>query len=86
MSLTSAERFFYGIMYDEEIRGKCLKIAALPEGERGAAIRGLGYSFSPKELDSVVCREFYHMSDELRNILGPGDLRDIVMSMWGNCM
>ena len=73
-------------MYNDEVRGKCLKIAALPEGERGAAIRELGYSFSPGELDGVVCREFYRMPEELRDILGPGDLRDTVMSMWGNHM
>ncbi|WP_455598426.1 hypothetical protein [Cloacibacillus sp.] len=86
MSLTGAERFFYGIMYNEEIRGRCLKIAALPERERGAAIRELGYSFSPGELDSVVCREFYRIPDKILKLLGPGDMRDIVMSMWGNYM
>ena len=86
MSLTDAEHFLYGIIYNEEIRGRCLKIAALPECERGEAIRGLGYSFSPGELDSAVCREFYRMLEELRDILGPGDLRDTVMRMWGNYM
>ena len=58
----------------------------LPKSERGMALRVLGYSFTPKELDDVLCREFYLMTEEERRLFGPGDLRDIVMSMWGNCM
>ena len=50
------------------------------------ALRALGYSFTPKELDDVLCREFYLMTEEERRLFGPGDLRDIVMGMWGNCM
>lgn len=64
----------------------CLDIASLPEPERGPAIRALGYDFSPKELDSVVCRAYYKMRPEARAILGPGDLRDIVMKKWGKPM
>lgn len=73
-------------MEDTTIRGKCIEIAMLPKRERGMALRALGYSFTPKELDDVLCREFYLMTEEERRLFGPGDLRDIVMSMWGNCM
>ncbi len=73
-------------MEDTTIRGKCIEIAMLPKNERGMALRALGYSFTPKELDDVLCREFYLMTEEERRLFGPGDLRDIVMGMWGNCM
>ena len=73
-------------MEDTTIRGKCIEIAMLPKNERGMAPRVLGYSFTPKELDDVLCREFYLMTEEERRLFVPGDLRDIVMSMWGNCM
>ncbi|WP_302806357.1 hypothetical protein [Cloacibacillus porcorum] len=49
-------------------------------------MRGLGYDFTPKELDDVVCREFPKLSSSEKNILGPGDIRDIIMREWGNYM
>ncbi len=63
-----------------------MEISQLPKEERSAALYGLGYDFTPKELDDVVCREYYHLSPRERNILGSGDLRDIIMREWGNYM
>ncbi|WP_455595372.1 hypothetical protein [Cloacibacillus porcorum] len=63
-----------------------MEISQLPKEERRAALRGLGYDFTLKELDDVVCREFPNLSPSDKNILGPGDLRDIVMREWGNYM
>ena len=86
MRPAGAESFFYDVIHSERIRGMCLDIASLPESERGPAIRALGYDFSPKELDSAVCRAYYKMRPEARAILGPGALRDIVMKKWGKPM
>ncbi|MCD8161890.1 MAG: hypothetical protein LUE09_00130 [Synergistaceae bacterium] len=86
MRLKDSKRFFRDLMEDATIRGKCIEIAMLPKNERGMALRALGYSFTPKELDYVLCREFYLIPEEERRLLGPGYLRDIVMDMWGNCM
>ena len=86
MRLKDAKRFFRDLMEDTTIRGKCIEITMLPKRERGMALRALGYSFTPKELDDVLCREFYLMTEGERRLFGPGDLRDIVMGMWGNCM
>ena len=44
----------------------------LPNREHGMALRALGYSFTPKELDDVLCREFYLMTEEERRLFGPG--------------
>ena len=63
-----------------------MEISQLPKEERGAALRRLGYDFTPKELDDVVCREYHNLSPSEKNILGPGDLRDIIMREWGNHM
>lgn len=86
MHLNDAEQFFYDIIYGEVIRGRCLEIAALPAEERGAAIRALGYEFNAKELDAVVCREYFRLPEGKRRVLGPGDLRDFMMRVWGNYM
>ncbi|MCD7878188.1 MAG: hypothetical protein LUH49_14745 [Cloacibacillus porcorum] len=83
-----AEHFFHYLIKikDETLRHKCLEISQLPKEERGVALLGLGYDFSPKELDDVVCREFPNLSPSEKNILAPGDIRDIVMREWGNFM
>lgn len=82
----NAEAFFNDLIQNERIRGRCLEIARLPENERGDAVRALGYDFTAKELDEVVCREYVVLSEKRRHILGGGDLRDIVMEKWGNHM
>ena len=83
---SGAKHFLHYIINDETLRHKCLEISQLPKEERGAALHGLGYDFTPKELDDVVCREFPNLSPSEKNILGPGDIRDIVMREWGNFM
>ncbi len=85
---SGAEHFFHYLIKikDETLRRKCLEILQLPKEERGSALRGLGYDFTPKELDDVVCREFPKLSSSEKNILGPGDIRDIIMREWGNYM
>lgn len=82
----NAEAFFYDLIQNERIRGRCFEIARLPENKRGDAVRALGYDFTAKELDEVVCREYVVLSEKRRHILGGGDLRDIVMEKWGNHM
>ena len=47
----------------------------LPKRERGMALRALGYSFTPKELDDVLCREFYLMTEEERRLFFVGMTR-----------
>ena len=79
-----AEHFFHYLIKDETLRRKCLEISQLPKEERGSALHRLGYDFTPKELDDVVCREFPYLSPSEKNILGPGDLCDIIMREWGN--
>ena len=85
---SGAEHFFHYLIKikDETLRRKCLEILQLPKEERGSALSGLGYDFTPKELDDVVCREFPKLSSSEKNILGPGDIRDIIMREWGNYM
>ena len=83
---SGAEHFFHYLIKDENRRREYMEISQLPKEERGVALRGLGYDFTPKELDDVVCREFPNLSPIEKNILGPGDIRDIVMREWGNYM
>ena len=86
MHKKNAEQFLRDLTEDQIIRKQCLAAAALPTEERRSAILALGYSFTPKELDDVVCREFPYMPKNKKEILGEGDLRDIIMKNWGNHM
>lgn len=82
----NAEQFFRDIMENDDIRNRCIEISSLPEDQRRSALHDLGYLFSAKELDDVVCKEFYSIPLEKRCVFGNGDIRDIIMAKWGNHM
>ncbi|MDO5114917.1 MAG: hypothetical protein Q4D58_02330 [Synergistaceae bacterium] len=82
-----AEAFLYDLLENEDIRLRLVEIARLlPTGERGEAVRAIGYDFTSREISNVVCRLFYHIPPERRFLFGKEDLRDVVMREWGNHM
>ncbi|NLV82479.1 MAG: Nif11 family protein [Synergistaceae bacterium] len=81
MSLSSAERFLKDLLTNPSF---LLKIAELPEAEIAPALRQAGFNFTSREIDDLVCKEFYNIKNRLH--LGEGDVRDLIMQKWGKYM
>lgn len=77
----SAKEFLEQLLTDPSF---LLEIAKLPEEEIAPALKRAGYTFTAKEIDDLICYEFYNIKDKLH--LGVGDVRDIIMQKWGKYM
>lgn len=84
--MKDAHAFLYALLNDGQMREICLEIASRDERERAGALRDLGFDFTPRQIDDAVCQKFLSMPKDKRDILGEGDIRDLVMKLWGNHM
>lgn len=78
----TAEDFISELIHDPQ---RLMFIAKMSKEQRGEALRAIGFHFSAKELDDYLCGQYYSIAPALV-FLGDGDVRDIVMEKWGNCM
>ena len=78
MSIESAERLVKELLDDPK---RLLEIADLPKEKLKAALRDVGFDFTPRELDDYVCSHYKEIS---ALDFGEGDVRDIVMHKWGS--
>lgn len=81
MSLSSAEKFLKDLLTNPIF---LLKVAELPEAEIAPALKKAGYSFTPREINDLICQEFYNIKDRLH--IGDGDVRDLIMQKGGRFM
>ena len=81
-----AHDFLHALLNDGQMREICLEIASKEKSERAGALRELGFDFTPRQIDDAVCQEFLSIPKDKRGILGEGDIRDLVMKLWGNHM
>jgi len=81
MSSPSAKKFLNELLTDPSF---LLEIAEQSEEKIAPALRQAGYTFNSKEIDDLICDEFYNIKDKLH--LGDGDVRDIIMQKWGRYM